>query len=59
MCAREIHRVIVWALLTLSCHPQYLSVYKSELSCDPQDCGGLGASAWIVVVAILLPFCLL
>ena len=37
MCAREIHRVILWALLTLSCHPQYLSVYKSELSCDPQD----------------------
>ena len=36
-CAPEIHRVIVWALLTLSCHPQYLSVYESELSCDPQD----------------------
>ena len=56
MCAHEIHRVIVWALLTLSCHPQYLSVLESELS---RLCGGLGASAWIEVVAILLPFCLL
>ena len=45
MCAREIHRVIVWALLTLSCHPQYLSVYESELSCDPQDF----ADAWVLV----------
>ena len=45
MCAREIHRVIVWALLTLSCYPQYLSVYESELSCDPQDF----AEAWVLV----------
>ena len=56
MCVHEVHRVIVWALLTLSCHPQYLSVYESELS---RLWGGLGASAWIEVVAILLPFCLL
>ena len=45
MCAREIHRGIVWALLTLSCHPQYLSVYESEWSCDPQDFAG----AWVLV----------
>ena len=45
MCVHEIHRVIVWALLTLSCHPQYLSVYESELSFDPLDF----AEAWVLV----------
>ena len=33
------------ALLALSCHPQYLSVYESELSCDPHDF----AEAWVLV----------
>ena len=45
MCAREIHRVIVWALLTLSFNTQYLPVYESELSCDPEDF----AEAWALV----------